>query len=107
MTQTDLADAMGVSYQAVSNWERGNSMPDISKIPDLCRILDLNFEEMLGGESKATREAHRIVEDENAKVIMVSGQNHSAYGYVKVHMLFLYFFIVKHLCGCYYLREWI
>lgn len=70
MTQMDLADAMGVSYQAVSNWERGNSMPDISKIPDLCKILDLNLEEMLGGESKATRVAHRIVEDENAKVTM-------------------------------------
>ena len=43
MTQMDLADAMGVSYQAVSNWERGNSMPDISKIPDLCKLLDLDL----------------------------------------------------------------
>ena len=26
MTQMDLADQMGVSYQAVSNWERGDSL---------------------------------------------------------------------------------
>lgn len=51
MTQSDLADELGVSYQAVSNWERGNSLPDISKYEDLCRILDVSLEFLLGAGS--------------------------------------------------------
>ena len=58
MTQLELADKMGVSYQAVSNWERGNTMPDIAKIPDLARELGLEITELLGGEEgKAGAEA--------------------------------------------------
>ncbi|MDO5400995.1 MAG: helix-turn-helix transcriptional regulator [Eubacteriales bacterium] len=53
LTQMNLADAMGVSYQAVSNWERGNSLPDISKLEDLCRALDLTVGSLLGTEAPA------------------------------------------------------
>lgn len=48
MTQMNLADAMGVSYQAVSNWERGNSMPDIAKLGELCEALGLTLDELMG-----------------------------------------------------------
>ncbi len=51
MTQMELADAMGVSYQAVSNWERGNSMPDISKLPELTVILGCSIDELLADET--------------------------------------------------------
>ena len=54
MTQMNLADEMGVSYQAVSNWERGNSMPDISKLPELCKILQISFEELVGEKNTET-----------------------------------------------------
>jgi transcriptional regulator with XRE-family HTH domain len=47
ITQMELADAMGVSYQAVSNWERGNSMPDISKLPELVELLGCSIDELL------------------------------------------------------------
>lgn len=57
MTQMNLADAMGVSYQAVSNWERGNSMPDISKLADLCAALHITVNELLGIESPAVEKA--------------------------------------------------
>ena len=47
MTQTELADKMSVSYQAVSNWERGNSMPDISKLPLLAQVFEISIDEIL------------------------------------------------------------
>ena len=51
MTQLELADRLGISYQAVSNWERGNSMPDISKLPELADIFEISLDELLGEKS--------------------------------------------------------
>jgi len=45
MTQMELADLMGVSYQAVSSWERGLSMPDISKLPELAKIFSVKIDD--------------------------------------------------------------
>lgn len=53
MTQMQLADALGISFQAVSNWERGNSMPDISKLPELAELFGCSIEELLGGGRSA------------------------------------------------------
>ena len=53
MTQMQLADSLGISFQAVSNWERGNSMPDISKLPELAELFGCSIEELLGGGRSA------------------------------------------------------
>lgn len=68
MTQMNLADEMGVSYQAVSNWERGNSMPDISKLPELCKILNISFQELVGERIPETATVERLLQDEAADV---------------------------------------
>ena len=68
MTQMNLAEAMGVSYQAVSSWERGNAMPDISKLEDLCRILDISVEALLGMETKAAAAVHQVLQEEPLSV---------------------------------------
>ena len=60
MTQMELADAMGVSYQAVSNWERGNSMPDISKLPELVEIFDCSIDELLSDSQESQLVSHII-----------------------------------------------
>lgn len=57
-TQMTLADALGVSFQAVSNWERGQTCPDIANLSELSRVLDLSIDELLGNRRAAeiTRE---------------------------------------------------
>lgn len=68
MTQMELADIMGVSFQAVSNWERGNSMPDISKLPTLAQVLNIKLDDLLGDE-KTGKLAEKIAEDKDGELI--------------------------------------
>ncbi len=63
ITQMDMADAMGVSYQAVSNWERGNSMPDIAKLPELAVILGCSIDELLSEGEGCTLIKHVVIGD--------------------------------------------
>ena len=35
LTQTDLADELNVTSQAISKWERGDNYPDITLLPRL------------------------------------------------------------------------
>ncbi len=57
MTQMALADALGISYQAVSSWENGRTMPDISKLPEISEILGISVDEILGKEAPAVQAA--------------------------------------------------
>ena len=50
MTQAELADAVGVSKQAVSNWERGKRLPDVSLIESLSETLGVRAAELIKGE---------------------------------------------------------
>ena len=51
LTQMELADKLNISFQAVSNWERGNTMPDISKLPELAEIFKVSVDELLSGKA--------------------------------------------------------
>lgn len=39
MTQEQLADILGMSYQAVSRWENGTTYPDLELIPALAKLF--------------------------------------------------------------------
>ncbi|ERJ12872.1 helix-turn-helix domain-containing protein [Haloplasma contractile] len=50
LTQLELAEKLHVSHQAISKWERGESMPDIQTLPKLAQIFKLTIDELLNGE---------------------------------------------------------
>ena len=53
LTQKDLAQALHVSVQAVSKWERGLNFPDIALLEPLAELLGLTVSELLSGARNA------------------------------------------------------
>ena len=60
-TQDALAQAVGVSVQAVSKWETGQSMPDVSLLPAIADFLGLTVDALFGREP-----APQVNEEEKA-----------------------------------------
>lgn len=50
LTQMQLAETLGITDRAVSKWERGKSLPDVSVMLELCNILHIEVSELLNGE---------------------------------------------------------
>ena len=50
LTQSALAEKLGITDRAVSKWERGKGLPDVSLMLDLCEIFGITVNELLSGE---------------------------------------------------------
>ena len=50
MTQENVADALGISTQSVSKWEREESYPDITLLPALANLYQTSVDTILGLE---------------------------------------------------------
>ncbi len=46
LTQEELADKIGVTYQAVSKWENAQSAPDVSFLPQLADLFGCNIDDL-------------------------------------------------------------
>lgn len=52
-TQRQLAELLGVSFQAVSKWENGAAYPDVVMLPKLAAVLNTTVDALLGYSSAA------------------------------------------------------
>ena len=56
LTQDALAELLGVTAQAVSKWERGESLPETAMLPKIAELFDVSIDSLFGNEKKPLAE---------------------------------------------------
>ena len=49
LTQSQLGERLNISFQAVSKWERGETLPDVGILLDLAKVLETTVDHILNG----------------------------------------------------------
>lgn len=73
LTQEELAIRLGVTPQALSKWERGQSLPDVALLADICQALDVSSDYLLGVQNQRFTENS----DESAQNEILNNLNKS------------------------------
>ena len=61
LTQEEVAAHLGISFQAISKWERGDGYPDITILPALARYFKISVDDLLGMNEIAARERYNEI----------------------------------------------
>ena len=64
MNQQELAMKLNITDRAISHWENGRSMPDAGIMLELCKLLDINVNELLSAK-KIIKESYNEQAEEN------------------------------------------
>lgn len=64
LTQNELGDRLNLSSQAVSGWERGLTLPDVTILPELAAILRTSVDNLLSGGERQINYRGKIKVDD-------------------------------------------
>ncbi len=74
-TQEVLADALGVTSQAVSRWEAGGSYPDMEFLPAIANYFGITIDELFGYQNDRERKIDAIIGKINSYHIQSRGDD--------------------------------
>ena len=64
ITQEQLAEYLGITSRAISQWECDRTAPDISQLPALCHVFDVSSDVLLGIDvEKNNEEIKKYIND--------------------------------------------
>lgn len=75
ITQEELAERLGVSDRAISNWENGKNMPDLSLFKPLCSELGITINDLMSGEDVEDNKYIESLENNIIDIVNVSNKS--------------------------------
>ena len=60
LTQSQLGERLNISFQAVSKWERGETLPDVGILLDLAKVLETSVDHILNGGQRMMEYTRRV-----------------------------------------------
>ena len=90
MTQSQLAEKLGVTDKSIGNWENGRNMPDLSLFKPLCDELDITINDLLSGEKISKEDYQEKFEENIVNTIDYSTKKINKYSNV-IALLFIIF----------------
>ncbi len=81
LTQSELAEKLGVTDRAISNWENGKNMPDLSLFKPLCDEFDITINDLMSGEKVKEEKYQEKFEENIVNTIDYSSKKINKYSY--------------------------
>ena len=100
MTQKELAEKLGITDRAVSKWETGRSMPDLSLLQPLSHVLKIDVNDLLNG-AIISEDTYRKKSGENlislAELNRLKSFRYGYIGFYPLAILLLTYCLIKHI----------
>ena len=90
MTQSELAEKLGVTDKSIGNWENGRNMPDLSLFKPLCDELGITINDLLSGEKISKDKYQERFEENIVNTIDYSTKRINKYSNVIGLLLFIF-----------------
>ncbi len=68
LTQMQLAEKLNITDRAISKWETGKCLPDVSIMPELCKELNITLNELLSGERENNNSEQLLLQELNDNI---------------------------------------
>lgn len=74
LTQEQVAQQLGVTYQAVSKWENGTNTPDIGLLPEIAKLFGVTIDALFHQDASSPLEGLPMEDDGVIRIVQLRGR---------------------------------